>query len=71
MYQRNLLLLHIEPQAGAEHDFDLKPTANISLFFMPFWGLYYEYFTFFGKIILVFLQIKSFSKSNKFVFQVR
>jgi len=47
MYQLNLRLLHVERQAGAEHDFDLQPTANISLFFMTIWVLYYEYFTFF------------------------
>jgi len=41
-----LLLLHVEPQARSEHDFDLQPTANISSFFLPLWGLCYEYFTF-------------------------
>jgi len=41
MYQLNLLLLRIELQAPAEHDFDLQPTANLqpTLFIMPFWGL--------------------------------
>ena len=70
MFQFNLLLLHVEPQAPAKHDFDLQPTTNISLFFLPFGGLYYEYFTFLGKIIFVFYK-KIFSKPNKFVFQVR
>jgi len=40
MYQLNLFLLHVEPQARAKHDFDLQPTANISLFFLPFGDLY-------------------------------
>jgi len=31
-----LLLFHVEPQARAKHDFDLQPTANISLFFLTF-----------------------------------
>jgi len=35
MYQLNLLLLHVEPQARAKHDFDLQPRANVSLFFLP------------------------------------
>ena len=47
MYQLILLLLHVEPQARAKHDFDLQLTANISLFFLPFWGFYCDYFTFF------------------------
>jgi len=50
MHQLNLLLLHVEPQAQTRHDFDLQPTANISLFFLSFRGLYYEYFTFFSQI---------------------
>ena len=54
MCQPYLLFLHVEPQARARHDFDLLPTTNSSLFFLPFWGLYYAYFTFFGKIIFVF-----------------
>jgi len=45
-------LLHVEPQARAKHDFDFQPTANISLFFLPFWVLCSEYF--FGNIIFVF-----------------
>jgi len=47
MNQLNLLLLHMELEAGAEHDFDLQPTTNIYLFFLPLRGLYYEYLTFF------------------------
>jgi len=69
MYQPNLLLLHVEPQARAERDFDLQPTASISLFFLPFGGLYYEYLRFFWENYFCFLKNDSFSKSNKFVFQ--
>jgi len=53
MYQLILLLLHVEPQAHVElqarakHDFDLQLNANISLFILPFWGFYCEFFTFF------------------------
>ena len=47
MYRLNLLLLHTEPQAGAEHDVDLQLTANVSVIFLPFWGLYYKYCTYF------------------------
>jgi len=36
MYQLNLLLLHVEPQARAKHDFDLQQAAHVSLFFLPF-----------------------------------
>jgi len=42
MYQLNLLQLHVEPQARVEHGFDHQPTANISVFFLSFKGLYYE-----------------------------
>jgi len=54
MYQLNLLLLHVEPQARAKHGFDFQPTANISIFFPLLWGLYSGYFTFFGKLFLFF-----------------
>jgi len=65
MFQLNLLLLHVEPQAPAKHDFDLQLITNISLFFLPFWVLYYEYFTFFGKIIFRFYKIKIFQNPTK------
>jgi len=67
MFQLNLLLLHVKPQAPAKHDFDLQPTTNIFLFFLPFWGLYYEYFTFFAKIIFVFYK-KNFFKTQQVCF---
>jgi len=52
--------LHEEPQARAENGFDLQPTVNISLFFLPFCFLYYEYFTFFWENYFCFLQNKNF-----------
>jgi len=69
MYQLNLLLLHVEPQARAEYDFDFQPTANISLFFLPFWGLYYEYVRFFGKIIFAVYKTKVFQNATSLFFR--
>jgi len=46
-------------------------TDSQYFFVLPFWGLYYEHFTLFGDIYFCFLQKEFFSKSNKFVFQVR
>jgi len=59
MYQLNLLLMHVEPQARAKHDFDFQPTANISLFFLPSWRLYSEYYIFFWENF-IFYNIKIF-----------
>jgi len=70
MDQLNLLLLHVEQQARAEYNFDLQPTANISLFFLPF-GVFTVSLHIFWINYFCFLLNKSFSKSNKFVFQVR
>jgi len=60
MYQLHLLLLHVEPQARAEHDFDLQPTANVSLFFLPFGGFIRPMSTshVFGKNYFYFYRIK-------------
>ena len=69
MFQPILVLLHVESQARAKHGFDLQPTANISLFFLPFWGLNYEYFTFLGKIIFVFYKIKIFQNPASVFFR--
>jgi len=62
MYQLNLLLLHVKLQDRAKHDFDLQLTANISLFFLPFWGLYCEYFTVFWEIYFCFFAKEIFFK---------
>jgi len=70
MYLLTLLLLHVKQQARAEQDFHFQPTANISL------SCLFRVFTmstshFFGEIYFCFSQKEIFSKSNKFVFQVR
>jgi len=59
----------LERQARAEHEFDLKPTANISLYFLPIWGLYYEYFTFLENIILFFYKTKVFQNPTSLFFR--
>jgi len=61
--------MHVEPQARARHDFDLQLTANISVFSLPFWGLYNEYFTFFWGNYFCFYKIKIFQNPTSLFFR--
>jgi len=70
MYQLNLLLVHVEPQARSSRAWFWSPTDRQSFFILPaFLGFYYEHFTIFWENYFCISQNKKFQNPTSLFFK--